>query len=269
MPTHTASRLPPMLRMLPRLLLLAALICPAQLLAASDTGETTPEPAPKSVYKGMLDFNGYYDTREFSVMTLNVLVNLPGNVQYFSLTNYANTLGAEKLTDFSHYYSEQNLRWAPFSNVPLDLATQWVHRSGENNDMLRVGLRWRLMHTPFLQSLFEKIGLMYFINFHALQIDFQDAAGQGMQIEHVYRLNILPELLDKRVYLAGFLDHNLWLGGDAGSQVSTLVTEHQLGVRVIDHLHLVVELRRNEFFAEKQNGIGLGLQYIVPFTLAD
>ena len=119
--------------------------------------------------------NGYYDTRDFAVVTLNVLANLPGRLQYFSLTNYTNAVGADPRRDFDTYYTEQNLRWGPLPSVPLDLMTQWVHRSGGKNDMLRFGLRWRLMNTSVLDTWFKAINLMYFVNVHAYQFDFSDA----------------------------------------------------------------------------------------------
>ncbi len=45
-----------------------------------------------------------------------------------------------------------------------------------------------------------------------------------------------------------------------------IVTEHQLGVRLFDQLHVVAELRYNEFMADDV-GVGVGLEYIVPFEL--
>lgn len=61
------------------------------------------------------DFNAYYDTRSFSVLTIN---------------------------DLGAFYSEQNLRYAVHESVPLDLTIQWVTRSPGGNDALRFGVRW-------------------------------------------------------------------------------------------------------------------------------
>jgi len=57
---------------------------------------------------GFIDFNGYYDTREFSVLTINMMVNFPNCFQYFSLTNYE---GQSTSSDLGNLYSEHNLRY--------------------------------------------------------------------------------------------------------------------------------------------------------------
>jgi hypothetical protein len=77
---------------------------------------------------------------------------------------------------------------------------------------------------------------------------------------------LLPALLDNRVYLGGFIDHNIWSGAPAGGDTNTVVTEHQLGVRLFGRLYAVAEFRRNEFFPTDKNGVGFGIEYIVPFT---
>lgn len=219
--------------------------------------------------KGFIDINGYYDTRDFSVMTVNLLANLPGRIQYFSLTNFSNSVGAEKPEDLDSYYTEQNLRWAPFTDLPVDIAMQWTHMSGTENDVLRLGPRWRLMDTAPIEPLLDRIGLVYVVSFYIGQFDDLPSKGTRMQIEHVYRIPILPSLLDNRVYLGGFIDHNIWSGAPTGVDTNTVVTEHQLGVRLFDRLYAVAEFRRNEFFPTDKNGVGFGLEYVVPFTRND
>ena len=236
---------------------------PAVSFAGDDKGES---PKPR---RGFIDLNGYFDTREFAVQTINLFAKLPYRLEYFSLTNFFNAVEAEHPEDLDTYYTEQNLRYSPFEKVPLDAAMQWMHRSGTQNDILRVGARWRLMNTPLLDDWFARIGLVYFVNFYVGQFDDLPSQGTRMQIEHVYKLPILRALLDERVYLGGFLDHNLWFDGPAGTDESTIVTEHQLGVRLVDHLYAVAEFRRNEFLPEKKNGVGFGLEYVVPFTVSD
>ncbi len=60
--------------------------------------------------KGLIDINGYYDTREFTVLTINLLASLPWRLQYFSLTNYSNPIESDTAQDLENFYSEQNLR---------------------------------------------------------------------------------------------------------------------------------------------------------------
>ena len=86
---------------------------------------------------GLIDFNGYYDTREYGEMTINILANMDHRIQYFSLTNFSSTTPS---ADLSGYYSEQNIRWNPIKKLPLDITSQWVIRAGSGNDDLRLSL---------------------------------------------------------------------------------------------------------------------------------
>lgn len=225
--------------------------------------------ADEKARPGFLDFNGYYDTRDLSVMTLNILADLPARFQYFSLTNYSNSASADQPEDLDTFYTEQNLRWTPREEIPLDLSTQWVTRSGPDNDIARLGVRWRPASTPVVQEWFDAIGLNYFVILHLVQFDQLPSDGTRMQIEHAYRWPVFPSLLDGRVYLGGFIDHNMWFNPPRGIDTNTVVTEHQLGVRLLGELYAVAEFRRNEFFLSRKNGVGFGLEYRVPFTLRD
>ena len=77
--------------------------------------------------------------------------------------------------------------------------------------------------------------------------------------------NILPNLLQQRLYVAGFLDHNLWLNGPSSQVSGKIVTEHQLGLRCLGNLYVVGEYRSNEHLAKSQHGVGVGLQYVFLF----
>ncbi len=222
----------------------------------------------RQVRKGFVDFNGYYDTRGFSVVTINMLANLTRNVQYFSLTNYSGNQNSGSPLDLSEYLTEQNLRWSAFGKKStFGLSTQWVHRTGEDNDMLRVGVRWRAMDARFLKKAFAAVGLRYFVTFFPAQLDFVTSGGYRAQIEHVYRLHPFARHLQQRLYVAGFLDHNFWFRGPTGTCVSTVLTEHQVGFRFFGNFYAVAELRRNEFMVSQKNGLGIGLEYVVPFEI--
>lgn len=213
---------------------------------------------------GFLDFNLYYDTRDFSVFTFNALSNLPNRFQYFSLTNFYNSIDTDRNTDLTSFYTEQHLRWNFIEDVPLDLTMLWNIQSGSHNDTLRFGLRWRVTDTKWWDDFFKKIGFSYSINFHALQIELNENPGKGWQIEHVYYWLIFPKTFEKRIYFGGFADHNMRYGSNFGSDNHVWVTEHQLGIRTIDQFFIIAEFRRNEFLSEK-NGLGLGLEYKIKF----
>lgn len=210
---------------------------------------------------GFLDFNGYYDTREFSTLTINALANLPHRFQYFSLTNFD---GSDNTSDLNRYYTEQNIRWNIKETSPLDITTQWVSRSNSNNDDLRFGLRWRLDDTNKLNSIFKKLNLSYFVSIYYLQFTTKSQSKLFTQLEHVYNFNLFPSIFKNRLYLGGFADQNInYL--DNGKISFNWVTEHQLGYNIIDALFLVLEYRINDFLPSNNCGLGYGLEYKIKF----
>ena len=238
--------------------------------ATDDSGaETETTEAESRPPRGFLDFNTYYDSRSSTVLTLNILANLPHRFQYFSLTNYFSPVNATVLSDLESFYTEQNIRFSPKEALPVDATLQWVVRSPGENDALRVGARWRLSDTSGIESFFERLNMAYSVNFHFYQLDFVSQPGWRWQIEHVYRMNVLPQMLGKRVYVGGFLDHNLQPFAPADPYASRIVTEHQLGIRVTAGLHVVAEYRFNEYFDKSEHGLGIGLQFVIPFTYID
>ena len=82
-------------------------------------------------------------------------------------------------------------------------------------------------------------------------------------IEHVYRINVLPKVFKNRVYLGGFADQNFIYNNNKLS--FKWVSEHQLGIRVLDQLYLVLEYRINDFLPTDNYGLGYGLEYKIKF----
>lgn len=222
--------------------------------------DTKQKEVPTHQNSGFMDFNGYYDTREFSTMTLNLLANLSGQFQYFSLTNFE---GPRETSDLQSYYSEQNLRWGVKEGYPIQLSTQWVLRSGNKNDDFRLGALWRLNNTQGIKDFLKKIDLNYFVCFHLFQFREKQALKYFTQIEHVYKLLLFPTWLKKRLYLGGFADQNLIRKGDKVDV--EWVTEHQLGYRIIDAFYVVIEYRVNDFWKTDKYGLGYGLEYKIKF----
>ena len=83
-------------------------------------------------------------------------------------------------------------------------------------------------------------------------------------IEHVYRINIAKKKLDRRIYISGFIDQNFNYNGRGGLSFKW-VTEHQLGVRIIDELYAILEYRINDFYPKDNYGLGYGLEYKIIF----
>ena len=209
---------------------------------------------------GFVDFNGYYDTREFSVLTYNILANM-NRFQYFSLTNYESDKGS---FDLENTYAEHNLRWKLSKTSPLDLTMQYVLRGGPNNDDYRLGVRARLNSVPKISSFFEKLNMSYSINPMFIQFRRNSKTKYMSIIEHVYRINIAPKILKNRLYLGGFIDQNFHYLNDGGV-VFKYVSEHQLGVRMINQLYAVFEFRINDFMSDENYGLGYGLEYKIVF----
>lgn len=214
---------------------------------------------------GFLDFNGYYDTRSFSTLTVNLLSNLPSGFQYFSLTNFSGAIDGDPAGDLGAFYSEQHLRWSPSSSVPLDLTALWNLKSGDRNDVVRFGVRWRPGDTGGIGDFLKTIRLAYTINLHAAKLTWEPTGGWQPQIEHAYRWDLIPG----RVYVGGFLDHDLQFGGDETLPRSRVVTEHQLGYQMLPGLYAVLEARVNQRMGpDDDTGLGFGFEYQVPFVFA-
>lgn len=211
--------------------------------------------------KGFIDFNLYYDTENFSVLTVNAGADLPNDFSYFSLTNFSSDFGDSDYTDLNELYSEQNLTWSPAETDPIAWNIQWNIRSGENNDRFRLAPQWLVHKTPFLDKFFKAINATYKINFHLVQWDDETHGDHVWQMEHVYFMNVLPHLFDGKLYLSGFADHTF---GGPGNPA--LVTEHQIGYRMIDNWFAVAEYRRNEYRKGNEDSLGLGVEYKVIFS---
>lgn len=215
------------------------------------------EETPKHKNFGYIDLNGYYDTRNFSVLTINLMTSLPHRFQYFSLTNYFNN---QNSSDLEGFYAEHNLRWAINERLPLDLTYQYVLRQGEKNDEHRFGLRWRLHNTGFMKEFFSKLNMSYTFNPMFIQFRINTGVEYMTIIEHTYIINLFPKSLNNRLYLAGFTDQNFkYLKNDKLG--FDWVAEHQLGVRLIDELYAVSEDRINTFLPSNNYGLGYGLEY--------
>lgn len=213
---------------------------------------------------GFLDFNVYpylSDVDNDSVFTLNIAATLPKRFSYFSLLNISNQPADNELGDTTNYYTEQNIRWQFRDSSPLDLTVQYNMRSGEDNDRLRFGVRWRINDSPALQSLFAKIHLRYAVNLHAIQIDDSDAS--VWQLEHSFALRF-PYLSD-RLYLAGFIDHTF--NENLAMQIPSnpIVAEAQLGYRLIENLYIVNEYRLNEYRRSDVNNLAIGVEYKIKW----
>lgn len=201
----------------------------------------------KDANSGFMDFNAYYDNREFSVFTINYLANMRQGFQYFSFINYQ---GYTSNSDVQTFYSEHNLRKT--INDYFQLNYQLVLRPGEKNDNHRIAPRLILSNTRSNKD--KKIKIKYAVGPMVLDLVDGEKLKFMTQIEHAYFIG-----LPGNWYLNGFLDHNLVKDGKDG-----VVMEHQVGKELYSCFYAVIEYRLNTYMTEQQ-GIGFGLEYKMKF----
>jgi hypothetical protein len=206
---------------------------------------------------GFLDFNIHWDTRDFASTTLNAGAKLPNDFEYFQLLNLDSAIDSGAY-DWTSFYTEINLRRRISKDndylKPFDWTVQYADGSTARG-VLRFGTRWRLPDTAGTVGYIfkELLNLKYNVSFYLIETD-----GTGWQMEHTYRRTFF----DDRMYVAAFLDHNI---NRVGS--STWVTEHQVGLRLVDQLHAVAEYRfKSTAPAGFESGWAFGLEYVIGFV---
>lgn len=211
-------------------------------------------------YTGFLDFNYYWDDRDFNILTINAGAKLPYDFEYFQFVNYTSQFGNESaLENWTDFFTEIHLR-RPIAKDSelfkhLDWTVMWADGSVPQ-EVGRLGIRWRFHDTPGPVGEFfrDTLKLKYSLNFHIIEDD-----GSGWQMEHVYRRNFLDGL----IYVGGFADHNV--NGTADS--SDWVSETQVGLKLLGGFYAVAEYRYISFANSSRfkQGVGIGLEYAIRF----
>lgn len=216
---------------------------------------------------GSLDANYTYDTRDMNRLTLDTLIFFPHGISYYNFFHLnSNMNGDNDNLEITNFYHEHDIWWNFYKKLPLDAVFQWQVGQGGANDNARFGFRWRISDTPIVEKLCKKINLFLTTQLHALQTDFHNSPGWGFSFEHFWKMSVLPKLLDNRVYIAGFMDHNVNYGSwtKLNGDNHAIVTETQLGVRTIGNLNAISEFRYSDYDVDHM-GVAFGLEYIVNF----
>ena len=193
------------------------------------------------------------DVKSDSDFTITTLVPLPSRFSYFSFINFNETISTG---DSNFMLTEQNLIWQVSEKLPLDLVAQDIIRKGHNNDTIHLGVRWRLNNTPALAAFFKAINLNYALQIFPTRIDQRDVG--GWQISQTYQLSF-PYISD-RLYLSGFLDHNIDETSRPGLTRDNVVSETQFGVRLYRQLYAVAEYRINDYRRSDTTNFGAGFE---------
>lgn len=247
------------LTMKTKILYLATVLCLLASVAHADEAISTKK------VSGTVDGNYTYDTREFTRLTLNTFLAFPKGFSYYNVFHLNSNVGSgNNHFDITNFYHEHDLWWNPYSKIPLDLVVQWQVNQGTLNDKARFGYRWRISDTLWVKDFFDRAHLYLTTQFHPLQTDFNNSPGWGVSFEHFWKMNVAPTMFKDRVYIAGYMDHNIDYGANTAGNNHFVVTETQLGVRLIDKLNAVAEFRMDQYAAKKY-GAGFGLEYVVGF----
>lgn len=203
---------------------------------------------------GFIDLNYYYDTRNETDGTINLLLKTSSQLSYFGFVNF---IGNQNELSTNSFYSEHNLRYGVTPSNQIQITIQHIMRNGESNDASRLGIRWSLFkHPAFKDSKLAKL-VFYSINPFIVEFGSQFEASYFTAIEHVYKITLIPN----KLYIGGFGDQNFI---PKKGVKANWVTEHQLGYRVYDDFHLIAEFRLNQYL-EQEMGVGMGFQYKTTF----
>ncbi len=219
----------------------------------------TPVIAQSTSPHGFLSFNAYpylSDVNSDSNFTFAAGSSIKNGFSYFGFTNLYN-VEDDSSKETTHYFTEQNLRWRKGPGSPWELTYQANFRTGANNDRHRVGIRWHLDELPWIGYALDYLNIRWAVNVHAIQFDHDPA--NAWQIEHSYSAKF-PTLSD-RLYLAGFIDHAINETLPANLPSNPIVSETQLGYRLVDEFYLIAEYRINQYRRSDVNNLAVGLEY--------
>jgi hypothetical protein len=211
----------------------------------------------REAMRASLGFNFYpylSNAKDDTGFTLNTNIALPAGFSYFSFVNIGNAFDLDRA---GFLVSEQNLRWRITERIPVDVAIQAILVRGNHNDSLQVGPRWRLNDITVLRPFLEAIHAAYSISFFIKRFD--SVPGDVRQISHAYSVGF-PYISD-RLYLSGFVDQNFHRDVPADKQQRPIVSETQLGIRLLKKLYAIAEYRRNEYRASDKDNLALGFEY--------
>jgi len=233
------------------LALLAALSVQV-LLPGKSLAQVAPETERLTVD---LNFYPYLeDVKDDSDLTFLIGARLPYRFSYFSFINFR---GLFRESELQFIVTEQNLRWKVAERFPFDLTAQLNKRRGSDNDVWRLGFRWRLNDTPYLRRILEKIHLVHNINFHVK--NFDERGDDNWQMEHTFKMTF--PYLSKRLYLSGFLDHTFGQDVPENHPARPIIFEIQAGMRIFYELYAVTEYRINQNRRSDVNNLAVGFEY--------
>ncbi len=203
----------------------------------------------KTAGKARLSMEYQFDTRGFNTFNLTGGTPLPAGFSLFGFVDFESPDGGvdDSRYDLSEFFFEIDLKRKVWED--LGVVVEANEMQGADNALSRLGL----FYAPSCQIL-EDLDLFFFVKIFPFESD-----GQGYQISFTWDKRF-PSFLDGRFSIGGFLDANFENG--PGRDKVLIVSDTQIRYRLLEGLHLLAEIRVNEFLgAKKDVGLGLGLQY--------
>ena len=192
-----------------------------------------------------------FDSRGFNVVHAMGNSPLPGGFHIFTFIDLegADLSGANR-EDLSTYFLEIDLRKELFFNSgPIAEHNDF---QGDGNAIGRLGY----FYQPDANWLQPAEGLFAGNAFLFFKFFPYSLNQGGWQASVAYNKNF-DNFLDGRFSMGGFFDMN-WDTGHAERDV--IVSEHQVRLRVVEGLHLMVEFRLNQFLND-EFGVAPSIQY--------
>lgn len=217
----------------------------------SDTWEELERQANETKTFGKEKFSVEYqfDTRGFNTLNFTGTAPLPAGFNIWGFVDFESPDGGadDSRTDLSESFFEIDIKrkvWEDFGVI-----VEVNEAQGVDNALSRLGV----FYAPQSQFLKDH-KLFFFVKIFPFESD-----GQGYQISFSWNKKF-PDILDGRFSIGGFFDANFDNG--SGKDKVLIVSDTQFRYRLIDGLHLLAEVRFNEFLgAKKDIGVGFGLQY--------
>jgi len=236
--------------------------------SSSDPIESSEPPAsPPTGLPAYVDFNAYYDTRDFATLTINTWALLPRGVSYFAFVDYTSAPGMGHVDESQAFYTEQNLQWGRWATFPLEVHAQWGLGASvgfDIPDVVRFGVRFHPVPTRAVGRAFERAHLTTLVTYFPLIGYLSNLRPDAFtsQISYFYRFEPAADRIDHRIYLQGFGDFDF----RTGDGLTDVIQEHQLGVRIVAGLHVVAEVRYANF-VPTHFGAGFGLEYRIDMRV--
>lgn len=190
-----------------------------------------------------------FDTRGFNTLNVTGSAALPYGFNVWGFVDFESPDGGlnSSRSDLAEHFIEIDLKRKLGKDYGVVLEVN--DAQGVNDSLGRVGL----FYIPQWDWLKQHNVTLFFKGFP------YETDGQGGQMSFAWNLRF-PDILDGRFSMGGFLDINIDSG--ARDNKTNVVADHQFRYRLVDGLHLLIELRYNEFLgANRDFGVGFGVQH--------